>query len=356
MTLRPYSKFIVKSLLLSFPFLFALTCYVIRDPFMVLRQYDDYDHSPICQNEGYVAWQKYKLYRHKAHYDAFLMGNSCTKAFSCDTWNSYVHGHPFRLFCNNLGLADLCQVLDALDRQPHQPVRHILLVTDRTFFMKQCVSCGAMHVMPPDVSHDSWLTVQTEFAKAFFGTDVLGPYLRYLVTGKSGPWSEGVVCTATTRTTISNEAVVDFMEDSIKRMGEAYWRDKRFSKVLHAQPKTDVQIIFQPQLRLLCKVRDFCRKHHTDLRLVIGPTTERLRMNPADVTCLCRILGKANVYDYTDRQDLNNIHNFYDTAHYRIGIGNLILKDIYGNGTTASTHGEGPSMIPSKGGGNAARS
>lgn len=131
MTLRPYSKFIVKSLLLSFPFLFALTCYVIRDPFMVLRQYDDYDHSPICQNEGYVAWQKYKLYRHKAHYDAFLMGNSCTKAFSCDTWNSYVHGHLFRLFCNNLGLADLCQVLDALDRQPHQPVRHILLVTDR---------------------------------------------------------------------------------------------------------------------------------------------------------------------------------------------------------------------------------
>jgi hypothetical protein len=110
--------------------------------------------------------------------------------------------------------------------------------------------------MPPDVSHDSWLTVQTEFAKAFFGTDVLGPYLRYLVTGKSGPWSEGVVCTATTRTTISNEAVVDFMEDSIKRMGEAYWHDKKFSKVLHAQPKTDVQIIFQPQLRLLCKVRD----------------------------------------------------------------------------------------------------
>ena len=72
-----------------------------------LRRYADYDHPKVCQSEGTVSWLKYKAYRDSMHYDSFIMGSSCTKAFSTADWNQYIHGRPFRMFCNNEGVADL---------------------------------------------------------------------------------------------------------------------------------------------------------------------------------------------------------------------------------------------------------
>ena len=58
-------KFYGKCLLLSLPLLLFLAFYVIRDPFMVVRSYSDYDHSRVMQSEGAVSWEKYKLCRHR---------------------------------------------------------------------------------------------------------------------------------------------------------------------------------------------------------------------------------------------------------------------------------------------------
>lgn len=107
-------RFYFRCALLALPFLLLGVLYVVEDPFMVLRRYADYDHPKVCQSEGTVSWLKYKAYRDSMHYDSFIMGSSCTKAFSTADWNQYIHGRPFRMFCNNEGVADLCQKLEAL--------------------------------------------------------------------------------------------------------------------------------------------------------------------------------------------------------------------------------------------------
>ena len=80
-------KFYRKCLFIALPLLLLFIFYVVEDPFMVIRHYNDYDQSRVMQNEGAVGWEKYKMYRKRCHYDSFVLGTSCTKAFSCRPWN-----------------------------------------------------------------------------------------------------------------------------------------------------------------------------------------------------------------------------------------------------------------------------
>ena len=56
--------FYLKCLVISLPVLLLVAFYAYKDPFMVLRSYTDYDHSWVVQDEGAVAWEKYKQQRH----------------------------------------------------------------------------------------------------------------------------------------------------------------------------------------------------------------------------------------------------------------------------------------------------
>ena len=69
-------RFYLNSFLLAMPFLVLILWYVVKDPFMVIRSYDDYDSPEICQSEGAVGWYKYKMFRAQMHYDSFIMGSS----------------------------------------------------------------------------------------------------------------------------------------------------------------------------------------------------------------------------------------------------------------------------------------
>ena len=326
---HPLAILCLKASALSLPFLLLVAYYIQRDPFMVIRHYADYDHSHICQNEGYVSWQKYKRYRDTERYDAFIMGNSCTMAFACADWNRHIHGRPFRLFCNNLGLADLLEQLQALDRQPRQPLRHLLVVLDRQSFVNYHPSTGAMHIMPPEVSHKRWLKVQTVFLQAFLDPKVLLPYLQYELTGQLRSSMRGIVnAHVPVRTTYTNDAILA-QEDSIRKQGEAYWSGDSWKHARETRPSTSPRLLFAPHVRLLREIRTICRRNNTDLRLVIGPNTDRIAMNPHDVATLRAVLGHGRVYDYSNEDRLNDCHNFYDACHYRRPVGRQIMDAIY---------------------------
>lgn len=100
---KSLARFYINTILLAIPFLGLIIWYVVKDPFMVIRTYDDYDSPEICQSEGAVGWYKYKMFRHKMHYDSFIMGSSSTLAFNTSDWNRYIKAHPFRLFSNGEG-------------------------------------------------------------------------------------------------------------------------------------------------------------------------------------------------------------------------------------------------------------
>lgn len=134
--------FYVKCLVISLPVLLLVAFYAYKDPFMVLHSYTDYDHSWVVQDEGAVAWEKYKQQRQSYHYDSFVMGTSCTKAFPCSIWQRHINGHPFRFFSNAEGLGDVSLKLEALEEQPGQKIENLLLVVERSFFEKESAQGG----------------------------------------------------------------------------------------------------------------------------------------------------------------------------------------------------------------------
>lgn len=71
-------RFMKKLFILFIPFIALLAVYFLDDPFMVLKNYERYDQTPVVLNEGHVGWQMYLNNRDTIPIDSYIMGNSCT--------------------------------------------------------------------------------------------------------------------------------------------------------------------------------------------------------------------------------------------------------------------------------------
>lgn len=85
-------RFMKKLFILFIPFIALLAVYFLDDPFMVLKNYERYDQTPVVLNEGHVGWQMYLNNRDTIPIDSYIMGNSCTMAYQCHEWEKYLHG------------------------------------------------------------------------------------------------------------------------------------------------------------------------------------------------------------------------------------------------------------------------
>lgn len=321
--------FYIKSLLLCLPFIMSVGWYMIEDPFMVVRHYKDYDHSHFIQDESAIGWFKYKNQRDSMHYDAFLMGNSNTKGIRCADWNAYIKARPFRLFSNAEGLGDLCLKLDALDHQPSQPVRHLLIVCDHAFFEKIDPRNGFKNVMPPEITGNSWISFQTTFMQSFFTPKFIIAYLKYSLTGK---YDKSMNCIINqnipTRTLLTNDQIIS-EEDSIRLQGARYWQKAQWASI-YDQPKAyEAPIIEEQQFRLLHHIQNFCQRHNTHLMIVITPTYHKPAMAKSDIEKLESIFPPHTVFDFSSNSNYKQAEDFYDGIHFTQATGRRMLKEMY---------------------------
>jgi hypothetical protein len=327
-------RFYAKCALVCLPFMLLLFFYVWNDPFKVLRDYDDYDHSEVCLDEGSMSWYKFRKLREKVHYDSFIMGTSCTMAYRCEDWNNYIKGRPYRFFGNADGIIDLYLKLDAVDRQPRQPIRNLLLIFDRSLLAKDYVQTGPVGVMPSAVSHESEVSYQMTFVQEFFDPRFLLPYLQYRMTHRFTDGMTGII--NPNGQTRQGDANDEFLpnEQKIKEMGESYWQSKTFKNFSdNSQPIREAHpVIFNTQLTYLKKIKAICDKHHTNVKIVITPKNDRTVLNHRDVAIIENIFGKENVYNANYRCFFDK-HSYYDGSHYRLFVGRRIINDIYGKKT-----------------------
>jgi len=323
-----------KGFLLLFPFMVVITMYIHEDPFKVLRTYQDYDYSQVFQNEGAIGWYKYKLYRDEAHYDSFIMGNSCTMAFFGYDWKKYIQGSPFRFFSNAESLADLYYKLSALDNQKSQPIRNLLIVLDRSLLKKDYISSGFMHVMPPEVSHISKMRYQEAYIQGFFTPRFFIPYVDYKIfhVYRRGTM-KGIINPITFAHYGEMNDAVSFHEKEIKDEGEKYWQTEYWQEIFEKQSEryTYPQCIYGLQKKYLLKIKAICDKHSTNVKIVISPSQTWNKLNEKDVRTMKTLFGNDNVFDYSGINKLSSdYHYFYDISHYSRSAGRIILYDIYG--------------------------
>ena len=335
------SKYIllIKSLLLALPFIALIGLYIVKDPFMILREYDDYDHPEfVLSNIGHISWLKFKKNNPSKHYDSFILGASCTAAYQSNFWQKHIKGSVIRLTSNNNSLYELVEMLEALEKEPHQKINNILIVSEPILLAVDKEESGVLHAFPTEVSGKSMISLNIDYLKAFFDIPFLSAYIKHNFFGISNDATKLYLndnkCFADRYT---NDAVgIRAKEQEIKSKGESVFykeRQEQFAGVDTMRHETMPALFGDSQIALFKRVKAVAQRHNTNLKIAIGPNLETGYMNPKDDAILREIFGDKNVVNYNvpAYKDLEKKENFYDKVHYRPHIAKQILRDLYAN-------------------------
>ena len=330
---------LIKSLFLALPFIALIGLYIVKDPFMILREYDDYDRPEfVLSNIGHISWLKFKKNNPSKHYDSFILGASCTAAYQSNFWQKHIKGSVIRLTSNNNSLYELVEMLEALEKEPHQKINNILIVSEPILLAVDKEESGVLHAFPTEVSGKSMISLNIDYLKAFFDIPFLSAYIKHNFFGISNDATKLYLndnkCFADHYT---NDAVgIRVKEQEINSKGETVFykeRQEQFAGVDTMHRETMPALFGDSQIALFKRVKAVAQRHNTNLKIAIGPNLETGYMNPKDDAILREIFGDKNVVNYNvpAHTDLEKKENFYDKVHYRPHIAKQILRDLYAN-------------------------
>lgn len=337
-TYKQLIKIVAKTLLLATPFIFLLTIYFVKDPYMVLREYEDYDHPVLKQQHvGYVMWHKFLKYNPEKHYDSFLMGASTTAAFPCDEWNKHIQASPIRVASLNEGLYDTYARMKALDKMKGQKIKNVLIITNPNLLAFIKPQVGIIHAISPEICDISKFEFQLIYIKSFLELNFYRPYLTFLFTGKYDKSQIGIINNgAKCLTKYTNDTEIGKeVDDLIEKKGfQAFYETHKsnFTECKNRTPKMLPAVLKEPQIEMLRTMKHIADKHNTNLKFVLTPGFNQDYINNKDFAILQQTLGKENVFSYelNVHKELNKIENFHDGEHFRREVGRYILDDIYG--------------------------
>ncbi len=331
-------RFIKKLFILFIPLIIVMAIYLHDDPFMVFKDYPQYDSTAVVLDDAYVCWQTYMHNRDTIPFNSFILGNSCTMAFNCHEWEKYLkEGRAIRLFGNDEGIVSIYEKLEALDKMG-TPIKNVLMMVDNRTLINCQPSLSHTNILPPAVSGISNFKFQTTFFQTFFNPNFIIPYLDYKIAHKYRPYMHGIINPyGVIREKITNDAI-NPREAMIKQEGEKYWenhknefRKKRDANYRDGKYKKYPPVLFDNQIDILEKIKKIFVKNNTSYKIIISPEFNQTNLDKTDVKKLEDVFGAANVFDYTGiNKYTNDWHNYYEKSHYRSVIGAQILKEIYG--------------------------
>lgn len=335
------SKYIllIKSLLLALPFIALIGLYIVKDPFMILREYDDYDHPEVrYPHFGYMTWMKYKKYDAIKHYDSFIIGASCSAAFQSYEWKKYIKGTPFRLLGSNENLYETAAKINKLIDEKGSKIKNILLVTDKTLLAVSTPESGLMHIYPQELSGKSMFEINKEFIKGYFTPEFLKPYLTYITTNKCKKYEDQRInggFLLWDKYTNDDIRVRD-KEKEIKAFGLEKFYEKckdNFVNLPNKHQEEGAPVFSNVHIGIMKSLKNRIDSCHISLKIAMGPQLDGGYINSKDEQILYDIFGKKNVVVYNKKEYkyLETKYNFYDWIHYRLPIANRILRDLYAN-------------------------
>lgn len=93
---------------------------------------------------------------------------------------------------------------------------------------------------------------------------------------------------------------------------------------------SEAVITGEDQHLMLLKISNIFSKHKTNVKIVVSPLYDEIKLNPKDLDILSFYFGEKNIYDFSGPSHFSsNIGNYYENSHYRTTVGREILNAIY---------------------------
>jgi hypothetical protein len=333
--------FSIKVLIISFPLWLMLTVYLLTDPFKVLYSYhfgNYFDWQPWELNREMVGTVNLKERMRKNDVpDSYILGNSRSLVYRCDTWESFltVHSKPFHFDAAAESLYGVYKKVEYLDKQNIR-IRNVLLICDYNLLYETENNYRTILVKYPDISGESKFAYQTNFLKAYFTDFFCIKQIDYLLFGKVRNYMTDIFAfnPGYVRTEPYNNDYFYQKYDSMlseDSLGYYVYKKDVFPDRPAYEETNDI-VIKAKQIAMLKKIKQVFDRNKTRVKIVISPLYNQQKINEADIKTLVNIFGGKTVYDYSGKNTITDFKgNYYESSHYKPGVAQKILSDIYKN-------------------------
>lgn len=329
-------KFIKHILLFSIPLLVSVIFYIAIDPFKVVWHYDNFYADPydVTLNMDYIGTTNYDNRRDQYHFDSFILGNSRSRCWRIADWQKHIGNNTSG--CHMDGHGE-CQL--GLERKIEyickhsERVKNVLMVIDMSVFTNPDRCHMHFRYLSPQLDYyNNLIAFHVSNWKAFYTPEFFLPYMKYILYYKSrGQEPEGGLFAKTSYyDPIRNEYLP---LESEKKISDGIFYDKERMKMFEGKQYTDSIapiVITQDRKDRLRHSAELLNAKHANIRIVISPLYDNIKMNPQDVVTLKQIFGKDHVFDFSgDCHITSDYHNYYEDSHYRIHVCDSLLNIIY---------------------------
>lgn len=328
--LRKVLKFLIFPIIV---FILLLIGYIVYDPFMIVKSYDDYSHS-FRVNRGYVSTEVF-LKKYDAHkYNSFIFGSSRIFGFHASSWKKHLNDDAkvFSFDAYGEKIAGMYHKLKMMDAKGVD-IKNVLMCfdTDYTFRYYQNEPYY-LYIEHPATSHISWI----EFHETAFEAYISPPFIYSMYARELFNIDNDYVNRHYTKPggitydTITNEPRRNDLDLRIKN--EPDYFEKGYFHTIDTVAKPDFGVIGEKMQSYLDGIKEIFDKHHTDYRIVLNPLYSQNVFHPLDIETINRVFGADHIYNYTGTNWITtNKYNYYEESHFRPFIGDTIMNVIYNN-------------------------
>ncbi len=331
------NKFLKRTILFlsigAVPILLLLLSYLYFDPFKVVQQYDDYSYSHVIPNKDFISTSMFLKNYDKYKYNSFLFGSSRTLAYRPEEWCKYIDNDCSPYLFNASG-ESIYGIYTKIKFLAHRDVDLknvlILICFDDTYTYDENHS-GHLFIKHYLTSGESKWKFHLEFFKTYIDKKFLFYYYSYKILGEYRPFMAGyienrkiVYDTVTNRTTILDQEkeITEHPDDYYRKRTDIFY--KRAGETVDTSNRINAK-----QEKMLVEIKEILEKNNTNYKLVISPQYNQKKFSPTDMNTMTKIFGN-HLYDFSGANYFTeDIHNYYETSHYRPKVGDSILHYIY---------------------------
>ncbi|MFI0491758.1 hypothetical protein [Flavobacterium sp.] len=323
------------------PLFFLFLIYLFTDPFKVVKTYDTfYDNSKnerVGLNKDYVSTTTFinNCNKKKQNYNSFIFGNSRSILYQISDWKKHLQKNSqcFHFDASNESLLALNKKMEFIDKNGYK-INNVLLVLDKSILIQDTPKTGHLFVISPILVNNSNIYYfHLSFIKAFLSFKFLYSYADFRLSGHIKPYMKANFLLddkPLKYDVITNEVRQDFFEKCIQE--NRYYTPERmlsFYKRGKIQKQSTISIK-ESQKNILKNIRKIAIMQHANIKIVISPLYDQLKLNSNDLNYLKALFGNNNVFDYSGINYItNDYRNYYENSHYRPHIARAIMDNIY---------------------------
>lgn len=322
------------------PLTITAIIYITLDPFKVIYKYDSYVDTDskhmVPLNQDYVSTTTFINNSEKINYNSFIFGNSRSMFFQVTDWKKYLEQNAtcyhFDAFSESLW--GLNKKIEYVDKKGSK-LDNILLVLDYSTLIQDKPQSGHLFITPPAlVDNSNVFDFHKTFFFAFLSPKFLYTYTDFKISGEVKPYmrkSNLLDDDPKNYDVLTNEVRFDYFENLI--LEDKYYTPERLSVFYERDTinqKFSPECIFENQKLIFNNILRISKKHNTNIKIIINPLYDQLKLNTKDLMYLKKLFGKNNVYDFSGINSFtNNYKNYYENSHYRPHLAREMMKIVH---------------------------